>query len=103
MRGKYNLTEAETEYYSNIIKSKIDFLCGNQHEQVDLTTEELAPCQVDKILESFGWEREYIDSNGWEGDYWCQYVHPGYEFTLQLSYEAWSFRMELYRGDIDDE
>jgi hypothetical protein len=58
---------------------------------------------VDEILKELGWDRDTMEQNGWEGECWCNYSHSNYKFTLVLNYEAWTFNMELYRGDIDDE
>lgn len=102
MRGKWKLTDAEKELVVTRLKTAIEYLSNNQREIYKLVKYDIAPCHVDDILQSLGWNRDDHDINGWECDCWYYYSHKDYDFTLVMFYTGFTFDLELYRGDIDD-
>lgn len=105
MRGIYNLTEEELDLYTGTIQAIIARLClpSFRREQIELSKLDIAPCHVDDILKNLGWTRESFESNGWENDTWYYYTNTAYDFGLVMFYCGYTFKLVLYRTDIDDE
>lgn len=103
MRGSYRLTAQEVTLYTSIIQGTIEHLSAFQRERINLDKFDIAPCHVDDILHSLGWEREDSESNGWENDTWYYYSNETYNFGLIMFYCGYTFHLMLYRSDIDDE
>ena len=105
MRGIYNLTEEELDLYTGTIQAIIERLCSpfSRRAQIELSKLDIAPCHVDDILKNLGWTRESFESNGWENDTWYYYTNTAYDFGLVMFYCGYTFKLVLYRTDIDDE
>lgn len=105
MRGTYNLTGEELDLYTGTIQAIIERLClpSFRREQIELSKLDIAPCHVDDILKNLGWIRNDFESNGWENDTWYYYINTDYNFGLIMFYCGYTFKLVLYRTDIDDE
>lgn len=102
MRGTYKLTKEEKIKYTDIITTAIEILSENQDNEISLCHLDIAPCQVDDILQSLGWNSIDHDINGWEGDSWWYYDNKNYVFGLTMFFCGWSFELKIHRSDIDD-
>jgi hypothetical protein len=102
MRGSYRLTEAEKIKYTKLVETILEKLSEDKRISIDISDEDIAPCHVDEILGSLEWERDEMEHNGWQCDCWAYYSHTDYEYTIVMYYEAFTFHLELHRGDIDD-
>ena len=102
MRGQYNLTQEEHDVFLPCLQGVLNNLDKNQRNTHSLTHLEIAPCHIDNLMGQLGWERFQHDTNGWQRDCWMYYSHPDYDYTIVLYYEGFTFKLEMYRGDIDD-
>lgn len=83
MKNRYYSTEEQKEKFIPIIQDFINRIESASEEEVydielDLTDQGINPSQIWDILNVLGYEDEYIDSNGWELDFWIKFEKEGF-------------------------
>ena len=95
MRGKYSLTEQEHGYWEILVEMYLeDMLYGNT-EEVDLSQKDINPYQLGRILESFGWEEDEVNVEGYELDRWAYYCHPDHRDLICIYSCGITFELKL--------
>ena len=67
MRGEWKLRDWEYEYYSRILRTKIEYAYCHKDEEVSLVEYNLNPENVKDLLRYMGWENEDFAQNSMEG------------------------------------
>lgn len=101
--GKYNLNIEEQAELYELITNVLDALRLDQRHKVSLSEYGFAPCHIREEMRRRGWKDNDFETNGWEGDTWYYFSHPDYKYTVVMFYCGYTFSIEMYRGDIDDE
>lgn len=65
-------------------KKEIDKVINGELESVTTKTL-ISPDTVDKYLQSIGLEQGNFDSNGWDWDYWMEYIKDDKYYVLSGS------------------
>ncbi len=93
MRGEWNLRDWEYEYYSRILRTKIEYAYRHKNEEVSLTGYDLNPQNVSDLLEYMGWEDDDFEHNGWEQDCWQHFYKDGYDTKLTVFSCGMTFKL----------
>lgn len=63
--------------------------------ELDLTGMSVNPYQICEILEELGYEKEWVDDNGWQLDFWIDFEKEGSP-TIHMSGTGITFTVKLY-------
>ena len=99
MRGNYNIThEDRVRLFHSLCE-----LCKDSFDEVDLIGTQLSLCNCLELMGELGYEAEFQDTNGWEGETWWICKQEGYP---SISFWASAYAGDLYvywTGRDDDE
>ena len=61
------------------------------------------PVMIKNVLIELGYEAGYLDENGWDGNYWCPFIHPDKKHfpPVRLTGTTWIHKCQLH-GMYDD-
>ena len=101
MRGKWNMMDWEMEKWKQELSAAITRLSQDELYEKDFTNLDVCPANLIDALRDMGWNDDESQDNGWQGDSWIYFYHYNYDFPLVLYYCAHTFKLKLYRADID--
>ena len=93
MRGEWNLRDWEYEYYSSILRTKIEYAYQHKNEEVSLNEYDLNPENVADLLKHMGWEDDDFEHNGWEQDCWQYFYKEDYDTKLTVFSCGMTFKL----------
>lgn len=95
--SRWELTDEIEQEFLPIVKGFIDEVEGSEQDseyELNLTDTELNPYTLWKLLEKLGYEKEDIDSNGWQMDFWITFEKEGHK-TLEIDCTGITFELKL--------
>lgn len=97
MRGNYETTHQDRIRFFHALLE----LCKPQVDSVDLVSTQLSACNCADLLEELGYDQDYWETNGWEGEVWAKYIHVSAP-AIRLSADAYCGRLDIGWAGIDD-
>lgn len=97
MRGNYETTHQDRIRFFHALLE----LCKPQVDSVDLVSTQLSACNCADLLEELGYDQEFWETNGWEGEVWAKYIHVSAP-AIRLSADAYCGRLDISWADVDD-
>lgn len=98
MRGEYQVTlEDRRRFFHALLE-----LCQSQVDKVDLVGTQLCLSNCVDLLEELGYEQNEWETNGWEGEIWCEYTHAEAP-SISFSADAYVGGLDVFWTAIDDE
>lgn len=89
------------------VKEFINQLILHNYEEEDrcyvsltLSKKGVSPSELGEMLESFGYEQDDFDTNGWEWDFWSNYSHDN---LPQLRMSGTGFYFSLYLSGVSED
>lgn len=98
--NRYELTEKVKEKFTPIVE---EFIKKAEEKEfaddlLELTGTELNPYTAWKLLEEFGYNKDDIDTNGWEMDFWITMKKDGFT-DISIRGTGITFELNLYIGE----
>ena len=104
MRGNWNLSAGEAAYWQEVITNKLNYLIENKDsiDDIDLSQEDISPYQLYNVLEYLGYERDDLETNGWEQDTWARYSNNEERISLCIFSCGMTFELKIMLNRVGD-
>lgn len=89
MRGSYNTTHEDRRRF---FRALCEMMRKPKDGWYDLISTQLCMSNCEDLLEELGYEKEYNETNGWEGELWMGFYHP--------TAPGITFQGSAYLGDL---
>ena len=97
--GLYDASHSETLR----VLGALNDLMKDPNRKVDLTLANLTPAKCDDVLGRMGYVMEAVNTNGWDLDFWYDYVHDFPEMpNITVAGSGYTTELTIYFTDYID-